>query len=235
MANPQPDQFTKLSNELLDNLLSIRIPGEAMQIFLVILRKTYGFQKKQDAISMSQFSELTGIAKPHCFRAIEKLEKMNLIIVNRSKNVSIYSVQKDYEKWQVLPKKVTDKSVTQKGNEVLPKKAIHIAQKGNEVLPLLATTKEETIKEKKKGIPTLKEFLEYARTIKIYKLSLEYSLEAKYNQWIENKWKDGNNKKISNWKTKLQNTMPYLKEVNIPKQQTIFNSEDYLKSKGIGC
>lgn len=37
------------------------------------------------------------------------------------------------------------------------------------------------------------------------------SLELKYEAWKENNWRDGNNKKITNWKTKLLNTMPYLK------------------------
>ena len=30
--------------------------------------------------------------------------------------------------------------------------------------------------------------------------------------WVENGWKDGNDKQIKNWKTKLTNTIPYLRE-----------------------
>lgn len=36
------------------------------------------------------------------------------------------------------------------------------------------------------------------------------ALELKYNSWVENGWKDGNQKKIVNWKSKLLNTIPYL-------------------------
>lgn len=36
-------------------------------------------------------------------------------------------------------------------------------------------------------------------------------IAAKYNAWSEAGWKDGNGKNITNWKTKIQNTIPYLK------------------------
>jgi len=58
------------------------------------------------------------------------------------------------------------------------------------------------------NIPTLKEFTNYAleneKDLNIKKV------ELKYKAWKENGWKDGNGKKIQNWKTKLLNTIPYL-------------------------
>jgi hypothetical protein len=63
-----------------------------------------------------------------------------------------------------------------------------------------------------KQVPELSEFLEYAKTIEIYKPTLEYSIKSKYESWLDNKWKDGNGKSIKNWKVKLKNTLPYLAE-----------------------
>lgn len=37
-------------------------------------------------------------------------------------------------------------------------------------------------------------------------------LKNKYDSWVLNGWKDGNNKKISNWKSKLLNTIQYLEK-----------------------
>lgn len=65
---------------------------------------------------------------------------------------------------------------------------------------------------KDKSIPGLNEFLSYCKTLSIYHSSFDFQIEAKYNAWVENKWKDGNNKSIKNWKTKIQNTMPYFKK-----------------------
>lgn len=67
------------------------------------------------------------------------------------------------------------------------------------------------IKNKKEQIPNFQEFLIYAKEQK--PLIDEFSVKAKYDSWFENGWKDGNNQKIKNWKTKLKNTLPFLKEI----------------------
>ena len=116
MANPQTENgHTEIANEILDALCQIRIPGEAMQILLVIIRKTYGWKKKCDRISLSQFVEMTGQSKSHIVRNIKKLEGMSLIVVTQkgNKNGHHYEFIKDFDKWKPLPKKVT-----------LPKKVI---------------------------------------------------------------------------------------------------------------
>ena len=111
MANPKPDKFTRISNEIMDNLAKIRIAGEARQMLDVIIRKTYGFNKKEDKISTSQFMELTGLSRIAIPKARKKLLKLNLITISQ-KGYSqglIYSIQKDYEKWKPYPKKDTVK------------------------------------------------------------------------------------------------------------------------------
>lgn len=65
----------------------------------------------------------------------------------------------------------------------------------------------------KDNIPAWDDFFEYTKTLPIYKTGLDYSIRAKYNSWVSDGWKDGNGNKIINWKTKIQNTLPHLKEV----------------------
>lgn len=61
-------------------------------------------------------------------------------------------------------------------------------------------------------LPTETEFLDYCKSfLGIKYLSYEFSLKAKFESWVENKWKDGNDNKIKNWKTKIKNTIPFLK------------------------
>lgn len=60
----------------------------------------------------------------------------------------------------------------------------------------------------KEVIPTLSEFGKYA--IEKEPTLDKNSIKLKYDSWVENGWKDGNNKKIINWKSKLLNTIPYL-------------------------
>jgi hypothetical protein len=78
------------------------------------------------------------------------------------------------------------------------------------------TIKEKKVNKKKvnkeNDIPLFSVFLEYAKTKKPNVDSEKLSL--KYSAWIENDWRDGNGNKITNWKTKLLNTLPYIDEVN---------------------
>lgn len=66
-------------------------------------------------------------------------------------------------------------------------------------------------------IPSFEVFLNYALYYKPF--IDEFSIKAKYDSWIDNDWKDGHNVKIKNWKTKLKNTLPFLKENNNKNQK----------------
>jgi len=67
-------------------------------------------------------------------------------------------------------------------------------------------------KDVKKDIPEEAEFLAYCKEqIPDTYQGLEFSLKAKRLQWIDNGWKDGNGSPIKNWKSKILNTIPYLK------------------------
>lgn len=138
-ANPQKENgYTAIANEIMEALARIRINGEARQMLDVIIRKTYGFNKKQDQISTSQLVEATGLANYAIHKARHKLLKMGIIEVLPKKVIGVtqkgnsqiltYSLQKDYTKWQPLPKKVT---VTQKGNALYPKKVTHCNPKSD--------------------------------------------------------------------------------------------------------
>src|SRR3990167_111760 len=101
MASPQKENgYTVIANEILDELAKIRISGEARQVLDVIIRKTYGFHKKQDRIALSQFSQLTGLCGKSVCRAINKLIKMDIVIKISSSEGNIYVFQKDHDKWK---------------------------------------------------------------------------------------------------------------------------------------
>ena len=137
MASPQTeDAFTSIATELLEALIKIRISGVENQCLMFIIRKTYGWNKKEDWISLSQFMDATGLSKPHIVRALSKLRDKNIITKkDNGKGVS-YGIQKDYDKWNPLPKKVTLPLLV----KPLPKKKTPVAKKGKASLPLLGTT-----------------------------------------------------------------------------------------------
>lgn len=70
-------------------------------------------------------------------------------------------------------------------------------------------TKPKETEKTQSVIPEYEEFYNYAVS-NAENLDNE-KIELKYKSWKENDWKDGHNVKIKNWKTKLLNTLQYLK------------------------
>lgn len=126
MASPQKEHgFTPIANELLEALCRTRISGEARQVLDTVIRRTYGYGKTCDLLALSQISEATGLPKVAAAKAVAKLAAMRLLVVTKKGNKfapNELSVNKDWEKWAVLPKKVTAGVVTKKGKTLLPKK-----------------------------------------------------------------------------------------------------------------
>lgn len=129
MANPQKENgYVPIANEIFEALARIRIPGEARQMLDVIIRKTYGFNKKSDRISTTQFINLTGLSRGVIYKARRKLKVMNLITIYQKvgSQVLSYSFQKDYKKWKLSPKKET---VSKKVDSCLQKGRLTISKK----------------------------------------------------------------------------------------------------------
>ena len=76
------------------------------------------------------------------------------------------------------------------------------------------------------------EFLNYGKekepTVK------ETALKNKYEAWLANDWRDGNNSEIKNWKSKLLHTMPFIDKENTNKVAPFgyyYNKEGVLKRR----
>lgn len=173
MANPQKENgHTSIANELLEVMAKTYFSSYEIQIIFAIFRKTYGWNKTEDWITTTQISEMTDIARSHVSRTIKKLLDRNMLVKNGKK----LSFQKDYEKWQKLPKQVTKK--TEKKLPIqdtkLPKQVHKVTQIGTKLLPKQVHTKEkkETIQKKlykRKGdvfIKTLNNFKTMRNKIK---------------------------------------------------------------------
>lgn len=79
--------------------------------------------------------------------------------------------------------------------------------------------KQETIEQI--YIPTFIEFLKFAIE-QIPNINKD-EVKLKYESWKVNNWKDGNNKQIKNWKTKLLNTLPYISKIEVKQPRQIYD------------
>jgi phage replication O-like protein O len=104
MASPQAENgYTKIANEILEKLYEFPIDREPMRILLFILRKTYGYHKKRDRISLSQFVKALGKDRSSICRDIRKLTNMKIIVKIQNDDGTEYEFNKDYEGWVVAP------------------------------------------------------------------------------------------------------------------------------------
>ena len=59
--------------------------------------------------------------------------------------------------------------------------------------------------------PSWEEFMEYAKSLDSYEVSIDPSIKEKYDSWTNNDWKNALNRPINNWKSSLKSTLPYMK------------------------
>ncbi|HOG24271.1 MAG TPA: replication protein [Candidatus Omnitrophota bacterium] len=204
MANPQvEDGHIDIANEIAEHLCRYRISGEEWMVLWAIIRKTYGWRKKEDRIALSQFAAMTGLKRQTALRAINKLSSKKIIVVikNDDSQINTYRFNKDFDTWEPLSKKITLSSkkittVTKKDNQVSSKK-IHTKDnstkdtltKDNTPMPPWvpeAVFNEYQASRKKKLRPaSFKKFF-----AKLQRLSIESraSPEDILNQSIENGW-----------------------------------------------
>lgn len=148
MANPQKeDGFTPIANEIVEAFARTSISGHEWRVLWIILRQTYGWQRKEDPISLSQIAKRTGISVPCVCRAVRKLLAKGIVATdqNDSSGITTYRLIKNYEKWHLLTKKsVPPHLLTKKSVPHCPKSQYGVLTKQSDI--------KETLKERDKEI-----------------------------------------------------------------------------------
>ncbi len=93
------DGFVRIANELLEAILGFDLSHREQSVVLTIIRKTYGYGKKEDDISAAQIGDMCGIARTHVTNALNQLAQRNVITKRTGRFGSIIGIQKDHRKW----------------------------------------------------------------------------------------------------------------------------------------
>lgn len=123
MANPQKDDgHTGINNEVLEKLLGSGLNGTELSICLLIIRKTWGFNKLDDEISLSQFMSYIPSSKQSIVTALSNLQLVKIIRLVKKGASKISSnkwkFNKNYDEWQLVKKTrlVKNKKLTSQEN-----------------------------------------------------------------------------------------------------------------------
>ncbi len=136
--NPQREDGTRqINSNVFAALVKAKLPTAEMSVVLTIISKTWGFGKRSDTISTSQFVEETGFPGRTIKRVRQDLLKKRIIFFQTSKRVirgtplNEYSFNKHYDTWKTQVKK---KGVTYSTGVISGKKRVSPATPTKETI-----------------------------------------------------------------------------------------------------
>ena len=126
------DGHTKIANEILDTLAKTYLSSYESQFLWFLFRKTYGWNQKNDRISVSQIVKGTGIRQSHVSRTKKKLIERKIVTQTGNK----IGFNKYWSQWMDIPKQV----YTQTGIKDIPKQVLPPPHSGIKNIPKQGNT-----------------------------------------------------------------------------------------------
>ena len=116
MAAQLEDGYTRIANEILDQLMKTRLNGTQNSIIQCVIRNTYGFQRKSHEMALSFISNATGIHKDLIKRELDKLIEFKAILVFKEatfRSSREIGMNKNVSDWVVHSKPICRQSTKQ--------------------------------------------------------------------------------------------------------------------------
>lgn len=108
MADVQLENgYIRIATELMDEIIRRDFSKRQLAILHFIIRLSYGCQKKDCYIEKYNLFEIAGINKVDIKKELKFLRECG--VINWDESTMIFSINKDYEKWQITPIKGHDK------------------------------------------------------------------------------------------------------------------------------
>lgn len=204
MANPQLENgYTKIANEIMEALTKANLNGTELAVALLIIRKTYGWKKKEDEISLNQFLKAIPVTKPCICKALKRLQLVNVIkLVKKGKSKissNSYTFNKNYEEWQLVKKfKLVNnwKSTSKHLETKLVNKRLHT----KETITKESIQKKERADARPHSLTQLEEYF-----IEIGCSAPKSEAETFWDHFTSNGWKIGGKTPMKDWKAAARN------------------------------
>lgn len=141
MASPQTeDGYTRIANELFDAIIRAPLSKRELKVVIAVIRKTYGFGKKEDDLGLAQLARMTGLHKPDVSNTVNDLVSKRVLNRQPGKHRHVIGINKAYPEWGLVSKTLTvsesltvSKTLTEGlVNHSLPPLVIHQPSKENQ-------------------------------------------------------------------------------------------------------
>ena len=207
---------TQIPNVIIDQHMS-ELSHAQFKVLMAICRKTIGWHKQSDYISISQIVELTGVSNKTVVGAIKQLEKKGFIVTQKTKHATTL-ITINYE--------VTSVVSTQGSVMVTPPSVV-----STPLSSVVSTHTKETInkeEEEQCSIPTLDDVIKYFdgngyTTDSAKKMYNYYQASVKGSR--QKYWKDSRGNLVRSWRQKAQSV--WLKPENKKKGEDSWESQGF--------
>lgn len=92
--------FTPVANELLDAVLQFGFSKRQLVVMLAIIRKTYGYNKAEDDMTVTQLAELAGLARQNASTALRELvDRIGAVDRRKGRYGYVLSIHAETQDW----------------------------------------------------------------------------------------------------------------------------------------
>ena len=97
MKSPQiANGYTPIANELLEALVLYKLMQAEYKVVMAVIRRTYGYHKKMDAIGNSRIALMTGLERNHVGKVVRQLIKKQILLCNCEGYKNSLGLNKNY-------------------------------------------------------------------------------------------------------------------------------------------
>lgn len=211
METPQTENgYTAIANEIIDNFQCLYLTSNEWKILWVVIRKTYGWKKKEDRISISQFQSYTKLSRPNAHRAIKSLVAKSLLVAKPLPFGVVYSFNKAHSEWTssytATSSKIENTLVAKSSTPLVAKPLTKLVAKSSNTKEKKTTITKTTIQKKVALYSKIDDLLEsdLEEIANRYKVPMAFVLSKKEDMFLWANEKAGRGKD-RNWKLTLMN------------------------------
>lgn len=214
-------------------------PGTAtISLYLYLLQVAKQKDAYQFTISDIELAKRLGVNRATVKATREKLSKFGLIEYQSVQGIAgIYRLMVNYHLEPVFSERVQTGSASgitdffERNNNVLEivevSETDNSSASGDKSMPFESSN----LLIDGRGVPGLKEFLDYARTLDAYHPELDDLIMAKHSAWLQSNWRNASGRPITNWQSSLKNVLPFLTSEVVQNELTVHNIPEIIHPK----
>ncbi|WP_087686790.1 replication protein [Pandoraea sp. PE-S2R-1] len=142
--------YTRVANELLEAITMAPFGRNEYKVLMVLIRKTYGFNKTSDQLALSQIQLRAGISKTQTSVAVAELVKKNVLLVGVGRYAREFTINKAYSKWDASLRVDLSVLSSENRNDMVPELGTLGSENRNSDVPESGTTKDTSKRQDQK-------------------------------------------------------------------------------------